>query len=1190
MAKSIYNFPSMAPLIDFSSEKIDEDIIDEDINEPTSQLPEETLTQKLLHPEGKYNFLMDMDRSELDPYIQEKMKTGHIFQGAGLFGLKILEKTTEMAKMLATGTQRVAGEAIVDIQKPFTGKKTLPIKNKLLQTFLGTQELVPIGDQFKQMYERYGYDAVTALAGVFLKTTEGIGAMAFLPAKSMPLKTKRGNYIVKNKTSGAISIKENLAGIGAGEKVVLQSAHSGASISSAIEFWKEPFIRNTVGRLMRKETSPTVKFVGEKEFLAMNKLGKDIPNGVSFAEQAKYAELYARQMVFEESVEGHYPAGLEQFKIENGKRVPNPAYWKEVLKVSDDKVSQMLARSARDPKQAIYDGYNNFHNNAELEGLNLRDLVSTQDTVSGQFLKDIEVAVQEKINQKEFQAILDQQPPKNRAKLKAEFEQSVREYYYKNAQEAGQEKGGGIKIDRSEIKTESFEKPVQDVAAVRMPAEQILERAEIWISERGWLDKGYAIGSKDLFDFFEEFPDYSKFTPRIYEIMKKGGKEFSQAIIKNILNPEINLLHFKEGTPGFQKEMNLKSTGWGIMEGPETMRGDFAEQQKIFEAMGYKDMIKPGNPKLIGDGKATVNFETPAASILEKGRRMIRDVIAKTGFSPEGTNRNDIIMAINKRFADQLKKGGYETIASQKGKMTATFTIDEARRKLFQYANETEPSGNLDYILRGMEHPFYRLKAGEITQALGVDNATAQALQKAIATSRNIEAELAGGALKAVNVLRYGNIPIASKLYNNFINFTLWAHFPSDPFMQLRYIFKSNVLTKFNKGPVNLGTIGYKIGAGANKITQRFPVMERLGFKGFFGTKPKAETYQLHDSFMEGKIGEMLDPANEMEVLGGSFKGAKERMFWLRRMGVNIKDMEINLLETFAKSRGFTSKLPLRPDQQFDVINQLSKFPELRMEAQELISNVFHYGDKGYLQSPMAKSLNVLAYPSRFSTKVLILTNRWLDSLPPLAQNMMVNQLGQYILWTRTDEAKDFYKKNWRWLDAVKWINPYSHISETFENLFEGKLGNLGMAGGIPAGFFFDLIPKELGLRKNIYTSMETGEPKQQHLFRGVNRQIAVDFFSGIFRSVFSYPFYTLSNPLVSAGILEKPLHSPTSLISDYLGKTAGTIKYGQSNILNKYVIPRPERLVPEDMDEPWKWLLEQMTLDSLENPGMYGK
>src|SRR3990167_7744558 len=210
MAKSIYNFPSMAPLLDFSSEKIDEDIIDEDINEPTSQMPEETLTQKLLHPEGKYNFLMDMDRSELDPYIQEKMKSGNPFQATGLFALKGLGKTVEMAKIIATGTQRVAGEAIAGINESLTGRKSIPIQNKALQTFLGTEELVPIYEQFKQMYKRYGYDAVTALAGVFFKTTEALGPMSFLPVKSMPMKTKGGNYIIKNKESGAIRVAENL--------------------------------------------------------------------------------------------------------------------------------------------------------------------------------------------------------------------------------------------------------------------------------------------------------------------------------------------------------------------------------------------------------------------------------------------------------------------------------------------------------------------------------------------------------------------------------------------------------------------------------------------------------------------------------------------------------------------------------------------------------------------------------------------------------------------------------------------------------------------------------------------------------------------------------------------------------------------------------------------------------------------
>lgn len=1167
----------MAPLLEIKPEE--RNIPSPKIYSETEQQvqPQESLLEKLAHPEGKYNFLMDMDESALDPHIRQKVKEKKVFQASGLNLLKMAGKTAEMGKMILTGTQRVAGEFIADINKNLTGRKSIEIKNPALKTFLGTEQLTPISTQFQEAYKRYGLDAVTAIAMVFLKTTEALGPTALSAPKRLPFKTKAGDYIIKG-ADGAIHLSD-MPSLLPGEKLITKTIHSGASIPSAIQYWKDPIWNATIGRLMRKEVSPLVKFVGEKKFLEMEKLGTNIENGVVFSEQAKYAEIYARQMALEESYKGHYPENLRQFILDDkGKRISNPAYWEAVKKVPDEKVAQMLARGSADPIKTVHDGYANFHANAEIDGLNLRNLVSDVDGASMEFMDSIEVKVREKLNSSEIQSWLTKEKPAERIKIRERLEESFRSYYYDEA--LGGKPQSGPQVD---LKNLMDKKPVQDIVAVKIPEQRIIQNAQIWMSEQGWLEKGYSIGSLDLQNFFKEFPEYRQFTPRIYDAWKNGKKlPNSQMAIENILNPEINLLHFKEGTPEFQMEMNLKAQGRGFAEGPETIKGNFAEQQKSLELLGYKDIIRPASPKEMG-GKIAVDFEAPTASLLEKGRRAIRDMIVKTGFSPEAVVKDEVIMAINKRFAEQMKGAGFKTITNEKGKV---YLIDEARRKLFQYASDKAPENIAQMMFKGIEHPFYGLKVSEIAEVLKVDNATAKALQTAVRTSRNIEAQYVGGAVKLVNQLRYGKIPVLSKAYNDFTNLTIWTHFPTDAFMSFRYFFKSTVLNSvFNKAPVNIGKMGYWL----DKTIKRFPMMERLGYKGFFGTKPTEATYQLIDAFMEERTSGLLDPVNEGEIMGGMFKGKTERMIWLKAVGIKMNDLIAGQMETFARLRGFTSKLNNLSAQQFDVINQVYKIPELRAELTSHISDIFHYGEKGYLQSPMAKSLNVMAYPSRFSTKVLLLTTRWLDTLPPIAQNIMLNQLGAYILWTKTDEAKEFYKKNWRWIQAVNWVQPFSHIGEMYKDIFKGDVGSLGMIGGLPAGFFFDIILKELGVRKSVYTSMETGAPSQQHLVRGLNRQIAVDFFGGTLKSLFSYPIYTLSNPLVSAGVLKEPIHSPISKITDWMGEAAGTREYGQSNILNEFVIPRPERLVPEDMAEPWKWLLEQMTLDSKENPDMYG-
>ncbi len=1094
----------------------------------------------------------------LEPFIEEKAQSGHPVQAFGLEllgGVKHLSDFgTGIGKMILTGMQRVAGEMGVTAAEGLglVGKEGLEIKNPVSKFLLGTDRLTPWSTQLEGAFQRYGRDIVTAVAWGLMKSTEALGPTQLIPGIKVTKMNAAGNLaeeVIRPPTGIVSALKEVTPGVGA-----------------------------LVNRLMSKEVSPVARWVGEKDFQRMNEMGKNIPNGVPFDEQARVAENYAKDMVLTEDVyKSHLPEDM---------KMGTPKYETAISKISDEQALTKLTRTGKNPIDGVFEAYRKYQAQADAQGFDMNNLSIENQAAKERFSK-IEEQAQANLQSSEAQSFLSKVPPNKRAKLTEDFLDKTRKMYWDEA--VGKDTAAVPTTQKMNLDNISYDlakkitKPVQDIVPVNLPTGAQATEAAMWMADNGWLDK--TAGAPMLIEFFKANPVYAKYAPYIFDELKNleaigepalQGRNIADILREKIFNaPEEQSLHFKPGTKEFDIENANKQQGIAYMSGPETMKGKYPEMQKNLAEYGMKDII----PYRATGG--AVPFEKPTSNILEQTRRTVRDLIQKTGLSPQGVSQGDMIAAGNRQFYKALyERGIKEEIPLENG---GTMSPDQVKIKLLRDAKAQDPTGFWDFLIKtkGMDSPLSLIKTEDIQKSLGVSVKIAKDIKESLRASKNIPTEYVGIPEKIINTVRYSNTFIGTA-YQKFIQATLMGHFVITPIFGIRVLEKFNYLSMGLGGVVNLGKLSEGIAPYINKGLAKFGLREIMGEK-----MPPAYLEWYHSVIKEGKLG-LLDNSdliqNADNLLGDAGKtlNYSEKNILLGKIGYSTTAHGAQNAAKTLERLGFFSEEPTAEGRLLDMAKQAEAKPAVIDLLRKQDEALFHY-EQGFLTSPMMKSLNIMFYPIRFSTKVAILTGRALDKMPLLIQNTIVHQLGSLVLYSKSEEGQQFYKENKEMIDFINYWNPYHHLSQLVNAGLKGEIFNMGLFGGISAGFITQIFIQE-GIIKNTY-----GKKIQTIPRKGLFSAEAVSrFISGMVGSLFSLPVYTMVAPFRDKRDLQNiwSLRKTIEAIPQTIFNTAP--RFGESKINNRNSKPRPKHLVPEDWPEPFKSAMEILLNEREENPDAF--
>lgn len=147
------------------------------------------------------------------------------------------------------------------------------------------------------------------------------------------------------------------------------------------------------------------------------------------------------------------------------------------------------------------------------------------------------------------------------------------------------------------------------------------------------------------------------------------------------------------------------------------------------------------------------------------------------------------------------------------------------------------------------------------------------------------------------------------------------------------------------------------------------------------------------------------------------------------------------LAETMAATQGKTAA------------EALSSTGPLHDEIVNAIQTTIGYPKDGYISSPLAKSLNVLVFPSRFDTKVIGAAAKAMAQMPPIGQAILVQDLAHGYKQLSSPEGQQWQKDNSELVQVMKYFTPIGTVQNLLDGINGGvKLADLGEIGGLPFG------------------------------------------------------------------------------------------------------------------------------------------
>jgi len=282
------------------------------------------------------------------------------------------------------------------------------------------------------------------------------------------------------------------------------------------------------------------------------------------------------------------------------------------------------------------------------------------------------------------------------------------------------------------------------------------------------------------------------------------------------------------------------------------------------------------------------------------------------------------------------------------------------------------------------------------------------------------------------------------------------------------------------------------------------------------GTAPKDETMTLiRNSGLFSKSGMAGGEADFMgnlaPELGAKITGPEVSGYIQQSMG--------QAAEQFAKNNGTTVK---------DILESKNgETHPLKSEFDHLMEMVVGY-PKGSnaLNTNLAKSLNVLVFPSRFETKVAMAAAHYFTAQPKIVQLAMINSTLKANAWASSPEGQKWQKDNADLLGIINYFSPTHSIDAVVNFAKSGDAGDLGQVGGMPFGVITTIL-KNQGVKlptavTGSDTNPATGEAYIQKLPASTKARIQQGI-TDLVGQMFSFPGATVGLPSKTSVIQSVP-------------------------------------------------------------------
>lgn len=349
------------------------------------------------------------------------------------------------------------------------------------------------------------------------------------------------------------------------------------------------------------------------------------------------------------------------------------------------------------------------------------------------------------------------------------------------------------------------------------------------------------------------------------------------------------------------------------------------------------------------------------------------------------------------------------------------------------------------------------LRVNEIGEALGVSEAEAKTIQKAVINAyTQVPLEFRGLGDRAID-LAYKYNP-AQKYYARIQSALRYTY---NPFFRAQEQVETAILSKMN----------------ANKFLWMQP-KEKLD---------EAVTKLTKSGFFDGN---MMSAAADDNIFGRI--SANMTKFQKRNLA--------GLAQTIAERKGL------------DIDTMIRDFPD---ELDDALRVVVQYPNKGVLASSMARTLNVAFFPMRYNTKVTLLAAKKLAEMPPSIQLGVIQGFSKMTEWLKSDEGIRWQSDNADAIQVFKWITPIGSIQQ-FYKVATGNVeapGDLGMLGGLPFGLITQILDSQGIINLNTpYIDPKTGSQFPDYIPVTTRAKAAVAT-NDLLGALFSFPGRTLGLP-----------------------------------------------------------------------------